>query len=251
MTTVRWCVLAVGAGFTLLSGDHGFAETANDDDGPTWHFDSATVGELPRGWRTDGTAQEGPLATWAVTADPTAPSGDNVLALKASNHQSASTLNLCWSRAAGFFNGTATVRFRITGGTLDPGAGIAWRIQDRNDYYASFLRPADRSLRVWVVSDGRAKELASTTAAIEPDAWQALTVQQSGERVTCTLNGKQLLSVKDDTIVREGSVGFWTAADTTAAFDELSVEVETEKAPDKKRMPKEKTRQGTRYLEGS
>ncbi len=251
MATIRWCALAVGVTLTLLAMDQGLAETANDDEGPTWHFDSATPGQLPRGWRTDGTAQEGPLATWAVSAEPGAPTGANALALTASNHQSASTFNLCWTRAATFFEGTATARFKITGGTLGPGAGVAWRIQDRNDYYVCFLHPAGRSLRVWVVSDGRAKELASTTAAIEPEAWQALTVQQSGERSTCTLNGKQLLSVKDDTIGREGGVGFWTAADTTAAFDDLSVSVETEKAPEKKRMPKERKRQGTRYLEGS
>lgn len=251
MTTVRWCVLAVGVTLTLLAMDQGLAETANEDEGPTWHFDSAAVGELPSGWRIDGTAQEGPFATWAVTAEPGAPSGANALALTASNHQSTSTFNLCWTPAANYFDGTASTRIKITGGTLDPGAGVAWRIQDRNDYYVCFLHPAVRSLRVWVVSDGRAKELASTTVAIEPEMWHALTVQQSGERITCTLNGKELLSVKDDTIGREGGAGFWTAADTTAAFDDLSVAVETEKAPEKKRMPKERTRQGTRYLEGS
>ncbi|MCL4694014.1 MAG: hypothetical protein KJ060_16065, partial [Candidatus Hydrogenedentes bacterium] len=64
MTTVRWCVLAVGVTLTLLAMDQGLAETANEDEGPTWHFDSAAVGELPSGWRIDGTAQEGPFATW-------------------------------------------------------------------------------------------------------------------------------------------------------------------------------------------
>lgn len=251
MTAIRSCLLFMG-GFALLGMGAVLADFgATEESGPTWHFESATPGELPAGWRSDGTAQDGPLATWAVTADSAAPSGGNVLGLTATNHQSPSTFNLCWTPAATFFDGAASVRFKVTGGGLDPGAGIVWRVQDRNDYYLCYIHPADRSVRVCVVSDGRAKELASTTAAINLEDWHALTVQHAGDRIACSLDGKQLLSVKDDRILREGGVGFWTAADTTALFDDLAVAVDAEKAPAKKPMPKERTRQGTRYLEGS
>ena len=64
-------------------------------------FDQDKPGELPAGWRAEGTNQSGPVATWKVTADATAPSKPNVLTLASTNHSSGSTFKFASSKAQG------------------------------------------------------------------------------------------------------------------------------------------------------
>src|SRR5437867_9446115 len=61
------------------------------------NFDKDAPSKLPAGWKAQGTNQKGPVATWEVVADPTAPSGPNVLALSKTNHDSTNTFNICWT----------------------------------------------------------------------------------------------------------------------------------------------------------
>src|SRR5947207_15134713 len=48
----------------------------------TLAFDQDKAGDLPAGWRAEGTNQTGPVATRRVSHDPTAPSKPNVLTLR-------------------------------------------------------------------------------------------------------------------------------------------------------------------------
>lgn len=225
-------------------------KTASDASA-TWHFDSTKPGDLPRGWRVDGTAQEGPSATWAIVADSTAPSGGQALALTTPNHESRSTFNLCWTRAGSFYDGSASVKFKANAGAVDQGGGIMWRVQDHNDYYVCRMNPLEDNFRVYVVSDGRRRQLASADASVKAGTWHEIGIRQKGSRITCSLDGKALLTVDDDTIQREGGVGLWAKADAATSFDDFAVTINAKKAPAEKRSLKERTRHGTRYLEGS
>ena len=44
-----------------------------------------------------------------------------------------------------------------------------------------------------------------------------------GDRITCYLDGKKLLEIRDDTFTDAGMVGFWTKADAATRFDDLVV----------------------------
>jgi len=237
-------------GVLLFSVALAAPDTAGDVQA-VWHFDSTSPGGLPRGWRVDGTAQEGPMATWAVVEDPTAPSGGKAIALTAPNHQTTSTFNLCWTRAGSFYDGSIAVKFKANGGEVDQGGGPMWRVQDRNDYYICRMNPLENNFRVYVVSDGQRRQLASADVTVEAGTWHTILARHEGTRIICSLDGKALLAVDDDTINREGGVGLWTKADATTAFDDLAVSIDAAKPPAKRREPKKKTRQGTRYTEGS
>ena len=54
---------------------------AADAEIESWNFDQVPPGKLPAAWKVEATNPRGPLATWEVVPDPTAPSGDRVLAL--------------------------------------------------------------------------------------------------------------------------------------------------------------------------
>ena len=53
--------------------------------------------------------------------------------------------------------------------------------------------------------------------------WFTLSVRHDGEAITCLLDGKKYLEVKDGAITKAGKVGLWTKANAQTYFDELVV----------------------------
>lgn len=187
-------------------------------------FDEEKVGPPVGEWKVEGTRQSGPIATWAVVADPSAPSAPNVLALTASEHGSDSTYNLCWSSTLRFQDGRVTIKFKPVGGVDDQGGGVMWRVKDKDNYYVARANPAEENFRVYVVKDGVRKQLASAKTPLSAGQWHTMSIGHDGDRIECFLDGLKHLAVNDATLPGEGGVGFWTKADATTAFDDLWVE---------------------------
>ncbi len=83
---------------------HAQTATVSKTGNASWNFDDVTVGELPAVWKVDATNQRGPLATWQVIKDKTAPSGDHVLAMTSPNHTFGGTFNICWTDTVSFLD---------------------------------------------------------------------------------------------------------------------------------------------------
>lgn len=186
-------------------------------------FDRMAPDKLPEGWRVAGTRQAGPLATWSVVADPSAPTPPHALALTSPNHGSESTYNLCWDERSRFQDGVFELSFKANGGTMDQGGGPVWRLLDENNYYVCRANPLEANFRLYVVKNGERKELASAPAQIASGAWHTLRVEHKGDEIVCTLDGSVRIEAKDATLPEPGAVGLWTKADAATAFDELSV----------------------------
>ena len=205
---------ASGAAAPVLAGD----QTTRSID-----FAGTPVGSLPPGWRIEGTNQKGPLATWKVVADPSAPGEPNVLALTSPNHDSGSTFNLCWTDQVRFQDGAMEVSMKPVSGREDQGGGLIWRAKDKDDYYICRANPLESNFRVYYVKDASRHQLASASVAIETGAWHTIRVEQSGDRIACSLDGKRLLEVRDATIAGEGGIGLWTKSDAASEFARLQV----------------------------
>ncbi|MBI5049118.1 MAG: hypothetical protein HZB54_09285, partial [Deltaproteobacteria bacterium] len=54
-------------------------------------FEDVKAGALPLEWKIEATNQKGPFATWQVIKDMSALSGEKVLALTSTNHNSSGT----------------------------------------------------------------------------------------------------------------------------------------------------------------
>ncbi len=186
-------------------------------------FDDIPAGGLPEGWKIEGTAQKGPLATWKVVADDAAPSKGNVLALTSTNHDSGSTFNLCWTDKIRFKDGAIEVSIKPVSGKDDQGGGLIWRAKDKDDYYICRANPLESNFRVYYVKDGSRHQLASAKAEIKAGAWHKIRVEQKGDHIACSLDGKRLLEATDSTFPDEGGVGLWTKSDAVSSFDELQV----------------------------
>ncbi len=189
----------------------------------SWNFDDVPVGKLPPGWKVEATNRKGPLATWKVIVDKTAPSGDHVLAMTSPNHTFGGTFNICWTDDVSFLDGKIQVRFKAVKGEEDQGGGVIWRVQDKDNYYIARFNPLENNFRIYYVRDGARKTLASTRIALPAGKWHTLRIEQHGNKFKGYLNGKKLLKGTDNLFTKPGGVGLWTKADAVTSFDDFSV----------------------------
>lgn len=201
---------------TFEMQDEGASEVDED-------FEEIPAGSLPEGWKVESTGSAAEPASWSVVADDTAPSKGHALALTKTNHHSSGAFNLCWTDSILFQDGSIEVSMKPVSGKEDQGGGLVWRVRDQDDYYVCRANPLEGNFRVYVVEDGKRRQLASADVEISAGAWHRIRVEQDGEHIVCSLDGKQLLDANDPTFPGEGGVGFWTKADAVSSFDDLAV----------------------------
>jgi len=192
-------------------------------EGTNYDFESVQAGKIPAGWKNEATNQKGPLATWQVIDDKTAPSGHQILALTKTNHSFGGTYNLCWTKKISFLNGEISVMFKANEGLEDQGGGLIWRARDKDNYYISRFNPLENNFRIYTVKDGARKMLASARINLPAHHWYELKITQEGNTITGTIDGKKLLTVKDNTFQHAGGVGLWVKADGKTSFDNFKV----------------------------
>jgi hypothetical protein len=187
-------------------------------------FDQEPAGALPAGWKAEGTNQKGPVATWKVIADATAPSKPNVLSLTSPNHDSGSTFNVCWTDRARFKEGRIEVSLKPNTGSEDQGGGPIWRVQDKDEYYICRANPLESNFRVYYVQNGSRHQLASADVKIATGKWHTIAIEHHGERIACWLDGEKLLEATDGHLPNAGGVGVWTKSDAASSFDDLKIQ---------------------------
>lgn len=189
----------------------------------TWSFEDVSVGALPAGWKVEETNPRGPRADWRVTKAPHAPSGERVLTLANAQGHTGSTFNLCWTAQPSLQDGELAVQFRANAGREDQGGGIAWRIQDKDNYYVARFNPLEDNFRLYSVKAGHRRMLATATVKLAPNAWHTMKIVQRGAHYEASLDGKRWLEGHSDLFPMAGGVGLWTKADAATSFDDLSV----------------------------
>lgn len=193
-------------------------------------FATEPTGNPPAGWKVEGTNQKGPLATWSIVADATAPGAGNVLALTSTNHDSSGTFNLCWTDKIRFQDGVLEVAMKPVSGKDDQGGGLIWRAKDKDDYYICRANPLESNFRVYHVKNASRHQLGSASVEIETGRWHKIRIEQTGDRMVCSLDGKALLDVRDSTFPDAGGVGLWTKSDAKSEFADLKTNGEKDGA---------------------
>ncbi len=191
--------------------------------GDRWTFDDVSTGRLPEGWTAEATNPRGPVATWAVETDPSAPSPPKVLALTDTGQSRGNTYNLLWTRQARFKDGVIELKLKARAGREDQGGGPIWRVQDQDNYYIARWNPLEDNFRFYTVVDGRRRMLAGTQVRADPSKWHSIRISHKGDEIRCEFDGKALKTVHDDTFPAAGGVGVWTKADAKTAFDDMVV----------------------------
>ena len=200
-----------------------FNETAADDQATQFDFDRTTVGSLATGWVAAETNSQGTPAAWRIVKDGFAPSPPHVMAIVA-NQNSGQTYNLLMANSGSYRDLELHVFIRANSGKEDQGGGVFWRARDTQNYYLARWNPLEANFRVYVVKNGKRRELASTEARVDPSRWQRITIAHQDDRIEATLNDRITLTVVDKSFTDAGRVGLWTKADAASSFDEFTVQ---------------------------
>jgi hypothetical protein len=194
-------------------------------------FDKFDAGKPPAGFASTLTGQ-GKLGDWRVILDPSS-GRTNASANTAADVKVLAQLSqdgtderfplLIWEGEA-FRDFTLTTRFKLVDGLFEQMAGIAFRIQDTNNYYYVRASGIGNTFRFVKLVNGQ--RLITTGPAVEfkHGVWYELKIECKGNRIVCLLNGQEVMPAITDNTFTSGRIGFWTKSDSVSYFGETRLE---------------------------
>lgn len=183
-------------------------------------FAKPEPGQAHKGWSVAKTGM-GEGSVWRIVADETTPSKTGY-AMAQTAAGPTQLYNLCVLDDSRFQDGTVSVAVKARTGKIDQGGGLVWRYVDANNYYVCRYNPKESNFRLYTVKDGKRKQLATREEIDLPEEkWFTVAVQHTGTAIVCSLNGKPMLEVKDETFPAAGKIGLWTKADAVTHFDQV------------------------------
>ena len=181
----------------------------------TISFDQDTPGAAPAGWRCGVTGRGSPK--WLVEADPTAPSGKNVL-----KQSGSGTFPWCVKQDLSLADGYVEVKFKSLTGKEDQAGGVVWRWKDGDNYYVARANALENNVSLYYTANGRRNTLKYVDAPVARNTWHTLRVEFSGKKIRVVLNGKPYIEMEDGHFPAAGAVGVWTKADSVTLFDDFA-----------------------------
>jgi hypothetical protein len=217
----RGAGLAVLAGFTLsaLGGLVQAADLAAADEVHV-NFEDRPQGE-PLPFDTGLTGKGAPVR-WELLQDEDAPNGPTVLA-ETSGDRTSNRFPLAILKDFEARDVEVKVRFKPVSGKVDQAAGLAVRLRDPDNYYIARANALEDNVRLYKVVDGKRQQFAGVDVEVPNGRWQELGLRVEGDRLTVSLDGKELFRATDRTFAEAGRVGLWTKADSLTYFDDLVV----------------------------
>jgi hypothetical protein len=201
-------VVPVVVGLVLLVAPPALAE----DPPRVVQFDGARAGSLPPGLRVLSSRQEEPGRWLAERAGNVTVLGQ----VDIGRHG----YRLAVLEGTSLADVHVGVRLRV--GRGDRAAGVAWRVQDAQNYYAARLDFDKREVVVYkFVHGSRVRLERSSDVRLDPEAWHKLLVEHVGKRFRVWLNGVPVASDHDDSLQAPGALGFWMPGDGTAQFERM------------------------------
>jgi hypothetical protein len=206
----------------------------------TIDFQGYRYGVPPREFDYDATGSHGPVRSagrpfWRTYVDLFAPSPQFVL-IQAATLAKMDHYPLALLRDVQVADVTLSVYLKPMGGELDQSAGMVWRAQDRDNYYAVLVSALDDRLRLVKMVQGQPHELATVPIEIDVEferreptpewGWYALRIEAQGSHITVWFQDEKVLETNDMTFRRAGRVGLITHADSVAVFDDFWIRAE-------------------------
>jgi hypothetical protein len=187
----------------------------------TYNFDGDAVGKVPAKFHTGRTGQ-GAESTWAVMADPSAPSKPNVVA-QTSTDKTDYRFPLLISDEGSFKDLELSLKFKAVAGGVDRAGGLVFRLRDANNYYLVRANALEDNYRLYHVVDGKRRQFAGANFKVTSGEWHELKIECVGNKIICFYDGVKKIESTDDTFKDAGKVGLWTKADSVTYFDDLKV----------------------------
>jgi hypothetical protein len=220
----RGASLAVLATLALTSlGAFAFAQATDPADGDEARldFEDHPAGGSAPSFETGLTGKAGPVR-WELLRDASAPDGPTVLA-ETSGDPTSDRFPLAILEGFEARDVEVKIRFKPVSGKVDRAAGLMVRVRDEDNYYIARANALEGNVRLYKVVDGRRRQFAGVDAEVPTGAWRELGLKAEGDRLTVSLDGRELFAATDRTFREAGRVGLWTKADSLTHFDDLVV----------------------------
>ena len=196
-----------------------------------WNLDQDPVGKMPSGFTSALTGQ-GTIGQWSVLKDDSAPSPPNVLA-QTSTDPTDYRFPLAIADDTKYKDLALSVKFKTISGKVDQGAGLVFRLKDKDNYYIVRANAIENNVVLYKVEKGKRTELPlmgkgrtyGEKVKVPSGEWGTLRVVSKGDHFETFLNGSKLFDVVDKTFPDAGKVGLWTKADSYTLFDDLTISV--------------------------
>ncbi len=180
------------------------------------------IGSLPADWEVAETNGAGTPTGWEIIADSTAADGQKALGITRTQN-AGRTFNMLVHRNISVGDTLFRVKVKALSGKEDQGGGPVWRYQDNNNYYIARWNPLENNFRLYVVKDGKRKQLGSVDIKTDPAAWHTIQIDHSKDLIRASFDKDHFIEVRDNTLSRIGRIGLWTKADAATAFDSLQI----------------------------
>ncbi len=188
----------------------------------TWNFDQDPPGRMPSNFTSALTGQ-GTVGRWEVMKDDSAPSPPNVLA-QTSTDTTDYRFPVAIAEDTSYKDLALSVKFKTISGRVDQGAGLVFRLKDKDNYYVVRANALEDNFRLYHVIKGRRVQFAGANFKVTSNTWHEIKVEARGNEFKCFYDGKIKFTAKDDTFKDAGKIGLWTKADSVIHFDDLAVE---------------------------
>lgn len=190
--------------------------------GRTWNFDQDAAGKPAAGFAFALTGQ-GTVGQWVVMQEPTAPSQPNVLA-QTSQDNTDYRFPLAIAEDTSYKDLSLSVKFKAISGKVDQGAGLVFRLKDKDNYYIVRANALENNFRLYHVVKGRRVQFAGANFKVSSQQWHEIKVEARGDEFKCYYDGQLKITAKDATFRDAGKIGLWTKADSVIYFDDLMVQ---------------------------
>ena len=221
MRTLLLCAIALAAA-PLLAAER------------TFDFGEYPLNQTPPGF-TNTVAGEGKPGDWRIilddvpssmpSADPQKPlmTKSSVLAQVARDQTDEHFPMLIFENER-YGDFTLTTRFKTVAGEKEQMAGIAFRVQDSNNFYVVRASSLGSTFRFYKVVNGeRGPAIGPSDVSIPSGVWHELTVQCTGNQILCLLDGKGLIPPIGDSTFTSGKIAFWTKSDSVTYFVDTKI----------------------------
>jgi len=118
---------------------------------------------------------------------------------------------------------TFTTRFKIVAGDKEQIAGVAFRIQDENNYYVARANVLSGTFYFYKVEKGRHAPPIGNKIKFQTGEWHELTVQCTGTEIRLMLDGQDAMPALNDPTFSAGRIAFWTKSDSVVYYTDTMV----------------------------
>jgi hypothetical protein len=186
----------------------------------TWDFQGDALQAPPSGF-SFGRTGSGREGTWFVVQDPTAPSGDHVLA-QLDPDDTDYRFPVAVAAGPTFKDLRLEVRCKPVSGKTDEACGLVFRFRDPDNYYVARANALEDNVNLYKVVNGKRRQIKGWNGKVSANAWHSLAIEARGNRLQVFWENKPIIDATDDTFKDAGKVGVWTKADSVTYFDALT-----------------------------